>query len=72
MRATNHCDRCAGIDRLNVRDRQVQTDIHLAPPDSFVHQRGVRHFDVADIGKALGAQQFLRSILGRKAQGRNL
>ena len=72
MHAANHRDRCSGIDRPNVRDRKVQTDIHLAPPHGFVHQRGVRHFDVADIGEALGAQQFVRGILWRKAQGRHL
>ena len=67
MHATNHRNRLAGIDRPNMREREVQTDIHLAPPDGFVHQRGVSHFDVADIGKSLGAQQFVCGILWRKA-----
>ena len=70
---TGHCrDRFAGIHGYDERSRKNHTEIQLAATD-LLHVGAARfRFHIADIGKALRAQQLLCNVLRRDTDATDL
>jgi hypothetical protein len=69
MHACQDRDCLAAIDGRDKRRRVIHGEIDFAAPDR-PRPRTCRYFHVADIGKALGAQQLLGDPLGTNADAR--
>src|SRR5262249_32324172 len=61
MQTGEHGQWYPGIERLELLDRETRDEIDLTAPDRIVG-KSLDHFDISDVGKSLGAQQFFGDV----------
>src|ERR1700751_5845297 len=71
MQTGEHGHWYAGIERLELLDRETRDEIDLTAPDRIVGSEPFDRFDVSDVGKSLGAQQFFGNVYGSTADRGN-
>src|SRR5689334_38912 len=67
VQTSEHGQWYAGIERLELLDRETRDKIDLTASHRIVGGEPVDGFDISDVGKSLSAQQFFGHVYGRTA-----